>query len=140
MAVAMLGLTVVVADLGTALVPILTAVAVFWVAGLERRYVCRVAMIGLAFVVLAVVSRGYRVGRIIAYVDPDYHKIETIDRWGLIRAYVENSSAVRDGGYQSRQSKIAVGAGGVLGVGLMQGKQKLMFLPDAHTDFIYEIG
>ena len=44
---------------------------------------------------------------------------------------------MRDASYQPRQSKIAVGTGGVLGVGLMQGKQKLMFLPDAHTDFIY---
>jgi len=136
-AVAMLGLTVVVADLGTALVPIITAIAVFWVAGLERRYLVRVAMIGLAFIVLAVVSRGYRVKRVTDFIDPDLHRIEKIDRWGLVRAYIESSAAPGDGTYQSRQSKIAVGAGGVLGVGLMQGKQKLMFLPDAHTDFIY---
>ena len=41
--------------------------------------------------------------------------------------------------YQSEQSKIAVGAGGPLGLGLMQGKQKLLYLPEAHTDFIYAV-
>jgi cell division protein FtsW len=88
-------------------------------------------------VVVAVLSKGYRIGRIIAYVDPDYSKIEAIDRGGWLRSYVQHSTGVRDAGYQPRQSKIAVGTGGVFGVGLMQGKQKLMFLPDAHTDFIY---
>ena len=133
----MLAFMVVVADLGTALVPVITAIVVFWVAGLEKRYMARVALIGLALVAMAVFSRGYRLGRVIAYVDPDYSKIEAIDRHGWIRGYVQRSSSVRDASYQPRQSKIAVGTGGVLGVGLMQGKQKLMFLPDAHTDFIY---
>ncbi len=127
-AVAMLGFLVVVADLGTALVPVITA---------ERRHLMRVALLGLAFVMIAICSKGYRLGRVIAYVDPEYRIIETFDRWHLVRSYVENSTTQRDAGYQSRQSKIAVGTGGVLGVGLMQGKQKLMFLPDAHTDFIY---
>ncbi|MGA3187729.1 MAG: FtsW/RodA/SpoVE family cell cycle protein [Bryobacteraceae bacterium] len=136
-AVAMLGFMVVVADLGTALVPVITAVIVFWVAGLQKRYMLRVAMIGAALVVFAVLSKGYRVGRVISYFDPDYSKIEMIDTHGWIRSYIERSTMVRDASYQPRQSKIAVGAGGVLGVGLMQGKQKLMFLPDAHTDFIY---
>ncbi len=58
-------------------------------------------------------------------------------RISWVRAYVQRSTTVRDASYQPRQSKIAVGTGGVLGVGLMEGKQKLMFLPDAHTDFIY---
>jgi len=136
-AVAMLAVMVVVADLGTALVPVITAVVVFWVAGLERKYMLRVALLGAALIIVAVLSRGYRVGRIISYFDPDYSKIETIDTRGWIRQYVQRSTSVRDASYQPRQSKIAVGTGGVLGVGLMQGKQKLMFLPDAHTDFIY---
>jgi cell division protein FtsW len=137
LAVAMLGMLVVVADLGTALVPVLTAVIVLWVAGLEKKYMLRVALVGLALLLVAVFSRGYRLGRVIAYVDPQYKLIDRIDTRGWIRNYVQSSSSVRDAGYQPRQSKIAVGAGGVLGVGLMQGKQKLMFLPDAHTDFIY---
>jgi cell division protein FtsW len=136
-AVAMLAFMVVVADLGTALVPVITAVIVFWIAGLERRYMVRVALLGVALIVIAVLSRGYRIGRVISYVDPDYSKIEMIDTHGWIRSYVQRSTSVRDASYQPRQSKIAVGTGGVLGVGLMQGKQKLMFLPDAHTDFIY---
>jgi cell division protein FtsW len=136
-AVAMLAVMVVVADLGTALVPVITAVIVFWVAGLERRYMARVLLLGAALVLVAVLSRGYRVGRIISYFDKDYSKIGMLDRHGWIKAYVQRSSSVRDASYQPRQSKIAVGTGGVLGVGLMQGKQKLMFLPDAHTDFIY---
>ncbi len=136
-AVMMLGFMVVVADLGTALVPVITAVLVFWIAGLERKYMFRVAMIGVALVVVAIASRGYRLGRIIAYVDPDYSKIEMVDTHGWIKGYIQRSTSVRDASYQPRQSKIAVGTGGVLGMGLMQGKQKLMFLPDAHTDFIY---
>jgi cell division protein FtsW len=137
LAVVMLGFMVVVADLGTALVPVITAVVVFWVAGLERRYMLRVLLIGGALVLIAVFSRGYRLGRVISFFDPNYSLIEKIDTNGRLRHYVQSSSNLRDAGYQPRQSKIAVGTGGVLGVGLMQGKQKLMFLPDAHTDFIY---
>jgi cell division protein FtsW len=136
-AVLMLGFMVVVADLGTALVPVITAVIVFWIAGLEGKYMLRVGLIALALVVVAIASRGYRLGRIIAYVDPDYSKIEMIDPGGHLKAYMQRSTTVRDASYQPRQSRIAVGTGGVFGMGLMQGKQKLMFLPDAHTDFIF---
>jgi cell division protein FtsW len=136
-AVLMLGFMVVVADFGTALVPVITAVIVFWIAGLEGKYMLRVAMIAIALIVAAVASRGYRLGRIIAYVDPDYTKIELVDPGGRLKAYMQRSTSVRDASYQPRQSRIAVGAGGVTGMGLMQGKQKLMFLPDAHTDFIF---
>jgi cell division protein FtsW len=52
---------------------------------------------------------------------------------------MQKSLATRDTNYQSEQSKIAVGAGGTLGVGLMNGKQKLLYLPEAHTDFIYAV-
>ena len=45
----------------------------------------------------------------------------------------------RDAGYQGRQSKIAIGSGGPLGLGLMQGKQKILYLPEAHTDFIFAV-
>jgi cell division protein FtsW len=136
-AVLMLAFMVVVADLGTALVPVITAVLVFWIAGLEWRYMLRVGLIGLLLIIVAICSRGYRLGRIVAYVDPDYSKIERIDPNGWLKSYIQRSTSVRDASYQPRQSKIAVGTGGVLGIGLMQGKQKLMFLPDAHTDFIY---
>jgi cell division protein FtsW len=136
-AVVMLAVMVVVADLGTALVPVITAILVFWIAGLEWRYMFRVGMLAVLLVVVAICSRGYRIGRIVAYVDADYSKISMVDTHGWLKSYVERSTRVRDASYQPRQSKIAVGTGGVLGIGLMQGKQKLMFLPDAHTDFIY---
>jgi cell division protein FtsW len=136
-AVAMLAVLVVVADLGTALVPVITAVIVFWVAGLERRYMARVFLLGAALVVLAVISKPLRLDRVITYLDPDHSKLELVDYHGWIKAYLDGSNNTRDSSYQPKQSKIAVGTGGVLGVGLMQGKQKLMFLPDAHTDFIY---
>jgi cell division protein FtsW len=136
-AILMLAFMVVVADLGTALVPVITAVLVFWIAGLEWRYMLRIAAIGILLVSIAIASKGYRLGRIIAYVDPDYSKLELVDTHGWVRSYIQRSTNVRDASYQARQSKIAVGTGGIFGVGLMQGKQKLMFLPDAHTDFIF---
>ncbi|MGH9559076.1 MAG: FtsW/RodA/SpoVE family cell cycle protein [Bryobacteraceae bacterium] len=136
-AVAMLGLTVVIADLGTAMVPVLTALIMLWVAWIKRTYMTRAAMIVAVLAIVAVFSRGYRLGRVISYVDPDYSLIGMVDTHGRIKSYVQRSTSVRDASYQPRQSKIAVGAGGVFGAGLMQGKQKLMFLPEAHTDFIY---
>ena len=53
--------------------------------------------------------------------------------------WIEHSLRTRDTNYQAEQSKIAVGAGGATGLGLMNGKQKLLYLPEAHTDFIYAV-
>jgi cell division protein FtsW len=136
-AVAMLAGVVVVADLGTAMVPVITAVIVFWVAGLEKKYMLRAGAIATALGAVAIVWSPYRLQRVIGYVDPNYTKIETIDTQGRLRAWLQQSTKVRDTTYQPLQSKIAVGTGGVLGVGLTQGKQKLMFLPEADSDFIY---
>src|SRR6185369_7224695 len=136
-AVAMLASLVVVADLGTALVPVITAGVVFFVAGLEKKYMLRAGLVAVALCVVAVISSPYRLQRVISYVDPNYTKIEMLDTGGHLRAWIQRSTSVRDAGYQPLQSKIAVGTGGVLGVGLTQGKQKLMFLPEADSDFIY---
>jgi cell division protein FtsW len=136
-AVAMLAGVVVVADLGTALVPVITAVIVFWVAGLEKKYMIRAGLVAAALCVVAVISSPYRLQRVISFVDPNYTKIEKIDTEGRLRAWIQRSTTVKDAGYQALQSKIAVGTGGVLGVGLTQGKQKLMFLPEPDSDFIY---
>jgi cell division protein FtsW len=116
-----------------------TAAVVLYVAGLERRYcmmALAVALIGVAFFIL---SKPYRVNRVVGYIDPNYKIVDTIDSSGRIKNYLRSSLTSRDTSYQSEQSKIAVGAGGPLGLGLMQGKQKLLYLPEAHTDFIYAV-
>ncbi|HWQ52782.1 MAG TPA: FtsW/RodA/SpoVE family cell cycle protein, partial [Bryobacteraceae bacterium] len=56
-----------------------------------------------------------------------------------LTGYLQKSLTSRDTSYQAGQSKIAVGAGGTFGQGLMQGRQKLLYLPEAHTDFIYAV-
>jgi cell division protein FtsW len=132
-------LAVAVADLGTAVLLGVTAAVVLYVAGLERRYcmmAVAVAAVGVAFFVL---SKPYRVNRVVGYIDPNYKIVDTIDSSGRIKNYLHSSLTSRDTSYQSEQSKIAVGAGGPLGLGLMQGKQKLLYLPEAHTDFIYAV-
>jgi len=137
-AVAMLACVVVVADLGTAMVPVITAVIVFWVAGLEKKYMIRAGAIAGVLGFAAIVSSPYRLKRVIGFVDPNYTVIEKIDTQGRLHAWVDRSTNARNTAtYQPLQSKIAVGSGGVLGVGLTQGKQKLMFLPEPDSDFIY---
>ena len=134
-----LGLMVVVADLGTAVVLVLTAATVFFVAGLHKKYVFIAIGAGLLLACVAVISKPYRLGRIIGYVDPNYELLDTFDTNGTIKNYVHRSFSTRDPSYQVRQSKIAVGTGGVVGAGLMRGQQKLLYLPEAHTDFIYAV-
>ena len=126
-------------DFGTALVLVATAVVVFYIAGLDRKYLAMICVGGLLLGCVAIAAKPYRMARIIGYVDPDYTYIDRLNPGGEIKTYVHSSLATRDTAYQARQSKIAVGAGGVLGLGLMQGKQKLLYLPEAHTDFIYAV-
>jgi cell division protein FtsW len=138
-ALALLAGTVVVADLGTAVVLVATAAAVFYVAGLERRYVALMVAGTAVCVMAAVIAKPYRLGRIIGYLDPEYKVLDRINPGGHVKRYIHSSLAPRDVGYQARQAQIAVGAGGVAGRGLMQGKQKFFYLPEPHTDFIYAV-
>jgi len=130
---------VVVADLGTAVVLLATAGVVFFVAGLDRRHMTIACAAGVLLVLLAIAHKPYRVLRIIGHYDPEFTFIDKIDSHGTIRANFRMMSSAKDPGYHARQSKIAVGSGGVLGMGLMQGQQKLLYLPEAHTDFIYAV-
>jgi cell division protein FtsW len=134
---------VVVADLGTAVVLGAAAAAVFFVAGLEWRYCGLAAAIAFAGVLVFVCIEPYRLGRVVRFVDPNLTHIEKIDPGGRLKSYLEShmaqSLATHDTNYQLEQSKIAVGAGGPAGLGLMNGRQKLLYLPEAHTDFIYAV-
>ena len=60
-------------------------------------------------------------------------------RWRRVTAFLDPWSDPRDTGYQVIQSMISVGAGGIFGRGLMDGLQKLFYLPEPHTDFIYAV-
>jgi cell division protein FtsW len=130
---------VVVADLGTAFVLACAAMTVFFVAGLELRYCGIAAAIAVLGLGVSIYREPYRLARVVSFVDPQYKLLAKIDKSGSVRAHMQKSLATRDTNYQSQQSKIAVGAGGPLGLGLMNGKQKLLYLPEAHTDFIYAV-
>ncbi len=130
---------VVVADLGTAVVLGVAAMAVFFVAGLEWRYCGIAAAIALLGLGISIYREPYRLARVVHFVDPQFSILTRFDRSGSVRLRMEKSLATRDTNYQLQQSKIAVGAGGPAGVGLMNGKQKLLYLPEAHTDFIYAV-
>ena len=106
-------------DLGTSVDIVLIMTAILFVAGLSWKWL----LVGLAaalpalFLLIAHVS--YRQARMMAFLHPE------ADPQGA--------------GFQLLQSLIAVGSGGFTGVGLMEGKQKLFYLPEAHTDFIYAV-
>jgi len=139
MAVGLVILAVVVADLGTAIVLGAAAALVFFVAGLEKRYcaiVGALAMLGLVFFVF---SKTYRLARVVMFFDPQFKIIEKFDKKGTIKTRLQESLVTRDTNYQLEQSKIAVGAGGPVGLGFMDGRQKLLYLPEAHKDFIYAV-
>jgi len=111
----------------------------FYVAGLERRYLFFAVFCLGFFGAIAVAMKPYRVARIVAALDPEYKILNIIDPKGYVRRYANESITTRDAGYQAWQSRVAVGSGGVLGLGLMNGRQKNGFLPEAHTDFIYAV-
>ncbi len=106
-------------DLGTALSIAMTAGFLMYVGGVRYRYFLALAAPILPALYLLVVRVPYRLNRVLAFLDPER------DPYGI--------------GYQIRQSLIAVGSGGWNGLGFAQSKQKLFFLPEPHTDFIYAV-
>lgn len=138
-AVGILGGAVVFGDLGTAVVLVLTAVLLFFVAGLKWRYIGIAVAIACLGLVLAIATKPYRVFRVIAFVDPNLKIVRMVNPQWADDYEAKNRKAGRDSIYQVKQSVVAVGAGGLAGVGLMEGKQKLLYLPEAHTDFIYAV-
>ncbi len=113
------GLIVLEPDFGTALTVFFIVGTMVFASGLSYRYLVGVglAVLPLMYVILA--AEDYRRRRLLSFLDP----------WG---------DPLGDG-FQIIQSLIAVGTGGVFGRGLMGGVQKLFYLPEPHTDFIYAV-
>jgi cell division protein FtsW len=126
-------------DLGTALVILAPALVVYSVAGIHRRHF----LVALACTVLVmagfILQKPYRLLRITSFVGLTEEKIAADPSLQWLAVRMASSGAVRDTDYQARQSKIAIGSGGLTGVGLGQSNQKLGFLPEAHTDFIFGV-
>jgi cell division protein FtsW len=139
MAVGLVILAVVIADLGTAIVIGAAAALVFFVAGLEWRYCAIVAALAAIGLVIFVCAKTYRLARVIRFFDPQFKIISVFDPGGVLKKRLEESLTTKDTNYQLEQSKIAVGAGGAMGLGFMEGRQKLLYLPEAHKDFIYAV-
>ncbi len=138
-AVSVMALAVAVADFGTAVVLVAMTIAVMFVAGIERRYLVLCGVLGLLLGAAFIAMKPYRLMRAIEFIDKDHKLLVKMDPNGRILEYARQTASTSDPGYQQLQSKIAVGSGGVTGLGLMQSKQKLLYLPEAHTDFIYGV-
>lgn len=106
-------------DLGTTLAVMIMVFALLVVAGVRTRLLAQLVGIGLTVGAVLIYAAPYRRDRIFAFLDP----------WG--------QSA--DGAYQVVQAMIAIGSGGIFGVGLGGSVQKVNFLPEAHTDMIFAV-
>lgn len=135
------GLTVLIAvgDLGTAAVLITPAVVVFGVAGIERRYFYATLVLASVLGLALIYQKPYRLLRVMGYVGLTEQRLKEIPQMSWLSERIANSGASRDTNHQVNQALIAIGNGGVTGVGLGQGNQKLGYLPEPHTDFIFGV-
>jgi cell division protein FtsW len=114
-----LGLIVLQPDLGTAIACAGIGACILYVAGMRMRYFGYAFAASLLPLYLLIFHVSFRRDRILAFINP----------------YADRQRA----GFHIIQSLIAVGTGGVTGLGLMEGKQKLFYLPEPHTDFIFAV-
>ncbi len=126
-------------DLGTAVIVLVPAVVVFFVAGIERKYFYVTLLLGACLFVYFLQEKPYRLFRIMAYCGVTEQTIHETPALKWLEPHLAASKAARDADHQPRQARIASGSGGVTGVGLGRSIQKLGFLPEAHTDFIYAV-
>ncbi|MGA2099711.1 MAG: putative lipid II flippase FtsW [Candidatus Sulfotelmatobacter sp.] len=117
--VVFLGLIVLQPDLGTAIACAGIAACILYVAGMRMRYFGYAFGASLLPLYLLIFHVAWRRDRILAFLNPYADRQKT--------------------GFHIIQSLIAVGTGGITGTGLMEGKQKLFYLPEPHTDFIFAV-
>jgi cell division protein FtsW len=113
------GLVLVQPDLGTAVEIFLIALVMLFVSGISLKWVLVPAAAVLPVIICLVIFVPWRFHRLMSFRHPE--------------------ADPRNAGFQLLQSLIAVGSGGLSGVGLMESRQKLFYLPEAHTDFIFAV-
>ena len=106
-------------DMGAALTMVTVAIVMLFAAGTRVQYIIGMGLVALPGVCYLILTKAYRMRRITAFMDP----------W----------QDPTDSGFQIIQSWLALGTGGIFGQGLGEGKQKLFYLPEAHTDFILSV-
>jgi cell division protein FtsW len=106
-------------DLGTAMVCVAISAIILFVAGMQLRYLAYGVLASIPVLYLTIFRVKWRYERILAFLNP--------------------YSDPQGRGFHIIQSLIAAGTGGVTGLGLMEGKQKLFYLPEPHTDFIFSV-
>jgi cell division protein FtsW len=116
---AIVGLILLQPDLGTAALICAVALLMLFLSGVRKRFFASGAMALVPLLAAAILTVDYQRERLMAFLDPG------LEPMGL--------------NWQANQSLIAIGSGGLSGVGLAQGVQKLHFLPYPHSDFIYAV-
>lgn len=116
---ALAGLVVLEPDFGTAFMIVVIVTTVVFGAGVSYRYLFGALLILMPAAMLLILSKPYRLRRVMTFLDPWQDPLGA--------------------GYQTIQSLIAVGSGGPLGKGLMGGVQKLFYIPEPHTDYIFAV-
>jgi cell division protein FtsW len=106
-------------DFGTSAMLLLVTFVLLFVAGARLGLLFAVVVAVVPILVHQIASSDYRMRRVLAFLDPWSHR--------------------SDIGYQITESLMTFGSGGVFGAGLGESKQKLFFLPAAHTDFIFAV-
>lgn len=105
-------------DMGTTALLSVTTVILMFVAGTRWRFLFPMVLVGIAGLSFVISKMPNRVGRVLAYLHPEQYPADA---------------------YQQVQGLIALGSGGVEGLGLGNSRQKMLFLPEAHTDFILPV-
>jgi cell division protein FtsW len=117
--VAFCGLILLEPDLGTTITLCGTMLAIFLVAGVPIRLVTTAALLAVGLAGAAIWIEPYRRARLLSFLDP----------W----------SDAQGDGFQVVQAMIGIGSGGFTGAGLGEGVQKVLYLPEAHTDMIFAV-
>lgn len=106
-------------DLGTTLLIAASAFAILLASAAPFLYVFGSALLGAGGALAAAVTSAYR--------------------WERVTAFLHSTADPLGGGYQAQQSLVALGTGGLFGVGLGASRARWSFLPNAHTDFVFSI-